>query len=227
MTILPSLEDLLPDFGGEGRRRAVVAAATFFPMAPQPPAPPEPCAAAEIAPSHPPLPPQIDMQEKIATEVADAESRIRQELGAAFEADLSLERERHERQLAEFQASFAAEAGKRIAEGWDEIAVQIAEITTGVTAKLLAPLLSDDVTRRSIDRLAATIRESLADREAVRFKIAGPGTLFASLKETLGPLAAQCDFTEAPGFDLNVAIEGSVIETRLAEWSAKINEAGL
>ena len=53
----------------------------------------------------------------------------------------------------------------------------------------------------------------------------GPLSLFETLKASLGPRAANLDFVEAPGFDLTVAIDEAVFETRIAEWSAALSEA--
>ena len=58
----------------------------------------------------------------------------------------------------------------------------------------------------------------------MRIAVRGPLSLFETLKASLGPRAANLDFVETPGFDLTVAIDEAVFETRMAEWSTTLSE---
>ena len=99
------------------------------------------------------------------------------------------------------------------------------ELVGATVARIIGGIISDDLQKRSLEALAGTIREAVGDSEAVRIAVRGPLSLFETLKASLGPRAANLDFVEAPGFDLTVAIDEAVFETRIAEWSAALSEA--
>lgn len=202
-----ALADYLTDFGTApaiARLVEIVAPAAQSSVAPPPPAP--------------------DVDSLVAAEVALVEARLRNEMREAAEAALSVERARHEVQIAEMQNALGAEAGAKIAAALQAAESRLASLATTATARILSSFLSDELARRSVEQLAVRIRDTLSDRDAVRIKVAGPQSLFESLERALGPLAAQCDFTEAAGFDITVSIDGALFETRLAEWAAQIGE---
>lgn len=200
-----ALADYLLDFGN-GPAPAAVSPVSPAVVEPQPPSVPD---AAAVA----------------AAEMAIAEARLRAEMNEAAQVALDLERERHAAEMAQLHAELGGVAGARIAAELAEAERRFTALVTTAAARILSSMLSDDLNRRSVDRLAAAIRYAVADRDAVRIRIVGPQSLFESLRGSLGPLAAQCDFTEAPGFDLSVTIDDALFETRLAEWSATIGEA--
>ena len=68
------------------------------------------------------------------------------------------------------------------------------------------------------------IISDVRDGEAVRISIRGPASLYDGLQASLGAFAADLHFEEAPGFDLTVAIDDAVFETRLSEWSAALSQ---
>jgi hypothetical protein len=137
----------------------------------------------------------VDVDALIAGAVAAAEQALNERLAQEHAAALQAEKDLHAEEVARLQQHFADEG-----------------------------LLSDDLRDRSIDRLAGLIREALRDGEAVRIRIHGSPPLFEALKQKLPDHAGQFDFMESPDFDLSVAIDESVYETRLAEWSAALAE---
>lgn len=169
--------------------------------------------------------PTVDVGALVDAEVAKVEARLRAEMNDAAEAALNVERARHEIEIAELQAAFGADAGARIAAAFEAAEASLTSITTTAAARILSSFLSDELARRSVEQLASRIREATADRDAVRIKVSGPQSMLHRLGAALGPLEAQCDFTEADAFDVTVSIDGALFETRLAEWAAQIGEA--
>lgn len=169
--------------------------------------------------------PAVDVGALVDAEVAKVEARLRAEMNDAAEAALNVERARHEIEIAELQAAFGADAGARIAAAFEAAEASLTSITTTAAARILSSFLSDELARRSVEQLASRIREATADRDAVRIKVSGPQSMLHRLGAALGPLEAQCDFTEADAFDVTVSIDGALFETRLAEWAAQIGEA--
>ena len=171
------------------------------------------------------MPEPVDVDALVAEAVAEAEAAMSARLAGEHAAALQAERDRHAEELAELQAQLAHEAGERILAAFAEMEERVVELTAAVTARILSVVLSDDLRSRSIGRLAAIIREAVADDEAVRIRVRGSLPLYEELKATLAPHAGQLDFTESPQFDLSVTIDDSMFETRLAEWSAALSEA--
>lgn len=203
-----ALADYLTDFGPSLARAGI--GALVEPAAP--PAPP------------PVAPPPPDIDGIVAAEVASVEARLRAEMSDAADAALSVERARHEVQVAEIQNALGIEAGDRIAAAIAAMETRLVSFASSATARILSSILSDDLARRSVDQLAVRIREAVADQDVVRIRISGPQSMFEGLSKALGPLASRCDFAESPGFDMTVSLDGALFETRLAEWSAQIGE---
>lgn len=205
-----ALFDCLPDFGE--------ASAPAFPLDL-----PDIGDMAAMDPEPPTAAPDIDAI--VAAEVAAAEQQLRSELEAEREAALTAEREHHAAEMLALQASLGEAAAARIAAAFDDATVRLSALTTAAVARLLSSVLGDDMARRSVEELAATIRRIMADRDAVQVHVSGPQSLMESLAASLGPLAERCGFSEAPGFDVSAAIDATILETRLAEWSALVGEA--
>lgn len=129
-----ALADYLTDFGAAP---AAARAVEVIAISPQP---------AQPAP--------VDVGAIVAAEVARAENRLRAELSDAAEAALSMERARHEVQVAQMQAAFGAEAGAKIMTAVVEAEARLTSLTTASAARILSTFLSDELVRRSVDQLA-------------------------------------------------------------------------
>ena len=200
-----ALFDLLPDFGARQQRAGGASPAVDAPVH-------------SDAPS-----PQADIGTLIAEAVAEAESALEARLSATHQAALEAERQANAEEARAFLGTLGEDMGKSIAGRIDEMEVRVVGIVDAAVARFVGGLLSDDLQKRSLDTLARTIRETIADADAVRLNVRGPLSLFETLKGSLGPRAANLDFVEAPGFDLTVAIDDVVFETRMTEWSAALS----
>jgi hypothetical protein len=166
-----------------------------------------------------------DTETLIADAVAQAEAALTERLAQEHEQALEAERERHVQEIAALDLRFAEDASARIASGITEMENRVVELTSAVTARLVGMVLSDDLRDRSIARLAETIREAMRDNDAVRIRVRGSQSMFEALQGKLPKHGEHLEFTESAGLDLSVAIDESVFETRLAEWSAALAEA--
>jgi len=168
--------------------------------------------------------PQADIGTLIAEAVADAEAALEARLAGAHQAALDAERQANADEAKAFFDSFGGDLGKAVTDRIDAMEARVSELVGATVGRIVGGIVSDDLQKRSLEVLARTIREAIADSDAVRIAVRGPLSLFETLKASLGPRAAQLDFTEAPGFDLTVAIDETVFETRIAEWSASLSE---
>jgi hypothetical protein len=202
-----ALFDLLPDFGTRGPRGGQPHSATEPERRQDAPAP------------------QADIGALIAEAVADAEAALETRLALAHQAALEAERQANADEAKLFLESFGGDVGKTIAARVDVMEARVTDLVGATVARIIGGIVSDDLQKRSLEALARTISKAIGDTEAVRMVVRGPRSLFETLKVSLGPRAANLDFVEAPGLDLTVAIDETVFETRIAEWSSVLSEA--
>ncbi len=172
----------------------------------------------------PVVPEQPPVEEIVAAAVLRARTELADALAAEHETALQAERERHAAELETVTAQLGAQAGALCSARLQELEDRVAELTTAVTARILANALADDLRKRAIERLDAAIREALSDGEAVRIRVRGAPSLCQALEKALGKHAGQVTFSPTDGFDISVAVDDTVYETRLSEWSATIAE---
>lgn len=175
-------------------------------------------------PAYPKAVPDPDIPALIAAAVALAETDLAARLQAEFDAALEAERLHHAGALEAMAARLGAETGAAIGARLGEAEARLVELTTDAAARVIAGLVTDDIRDRSIAALAAAIATTLVDREAVRIKVSGPQLMFEALAKALGDRADSLDYTETTSFDLSVAIDDNLFETRLGEWSAALSE---
>jgi len=202
-----ALFDLLPDFGARTQRAGQSPHAAVAEPTPDTPAP------------------QADIGALIAEAVIDAEAALEARLAIAHEAALEAERRASADEARAFLEGFGGDLGAAVAARIDAMEAKVSDLVGATVARIIGGIVSDDLQKRSLEALAGTIREAVGDSEAVRIAVRGPLSLFETLKARLGPRAANLDFVEAPGFDLTVAIDETVFETRMAEWSSALSEA--
>ncbi|MBI1619737.1 hypothetical protein [Aquamicrobium zhengzhouense] len=172
-----------------------------------------------------PQTPEVDVDALVAEAVAKAEAELSERLGKEHQDALQLERDRHAEELEVLERRHADETAVLVHTAIADMEERVIALTSAVCARILGTVLTDDVRDRSLQRLAALITEALHDEEGVRIKVSGNRPLFQALKDKLPDYDAQIDFTEGPGLDLSVTIDDSMVETRLAEWSAALAEA--
>ncbi|QPC85397.1 hypothetical protein GA830_00540 [Mesorhizobium sp. NBSH29] len=163
--------------------------------------------------------PPLNVESLVSTAVIKAEADVTDRLTAIYEATLQAERDSHAHELERIAKEFGASSGTVIAVRLAEMETAIGELATSLAARILGGILTDDLRKRSLEKLAATIRDAIRDNEAVRIQVRGPQSLFETLADSLGDRSPSVTYVESPGFDLTVAIDGNVVETRLSEWS--------
>lgn len=209
----PALADVLEDFGYRRPAAPEILPFAFGDMPSSPGMVPEPAA---VGP---------DIEELIRAEVEKAEHDLAERLGAEHEAALAAERERHAAEIDALHRQFGETIGTAVAGEMARVQETVTALITSVTARILGPVLTADLHRRSIAALAATVREAMQDDESIRVRVAGSPALYEALCAAVGDKVAHVfDFTESPATDLTVRIDERLFETRLSEWSAAMEE---
>jgi len=166
----------------------------------------------------------VSQADIIRAEIARAEAELERRLTLAHAAAIETEQRNHADEIDAMQRRFGETAGNAIAARLDDMQERIGELAAAAAARILGSILSEELQKRSLESLAQSIRGAVTDFEAVRIGVRGPQSLYETLSTALGERAASLDFTEAPGFDLTVTIDGNLFETRLSEWSVALSE---
>lgn len=181
--------------------------------------PPSPKPAVPIALVAPVEPPESLFDE--------AFERGRQEAFAVARAE-------YERALAEqrrqFDEQLVAERERWTASQSDAILTRIGEAfaalettLSGAVSQVLRPLLADAVRTRAVEDLAGLLNELVAKGRASRLRIAGPEDLLQALRGALASHAGV-EYVVAPGGELEVEADRTIIATRLGEWRDRVRE---
>jgi hypothetical protein len=171
-----------------------------------------------------PAPQQQGIEEIVRAEVVKAEAALEDRLALAHAAELDALRQEHAARIDEIFRAIGETAGETIAHRLREMEERIGHQAATAAARILGFFLSDELQKRSMESLAKSIRAAVEGRESYRIDIRGPQSLYEALQAALGDQAGNFGFIEAPGFDLSVAIDGNLFETRLSEWSAVLSE---
>lgn len=202
-----ALADLLPDFGAARpapRRAAAVSAPTAL----------EPVPAPEVSP-------RVDTAEEA---IKAAEAAVEARLAETHATELAALQEAHAAEIKRLGSELGERAGHAIALRLDEMEAQLISLASAVVARLLGVAFTDEVKRKAVEELGRSIIDAVGDRDAVRIRVTGPMILYEALLPALGRFAERVEFSEAAGFDLTVAIDNSLFETRLADWQAALSE---
>ena len=202
----PALADFLPDFAARPRH---IATPSIVPVQVEMPKP-EPV----------PEPPDVDAL--IAEAVAKAESDLVAHLARMYDERAAEDQERHEAELGALRNTLAVEFGARITTAIGELEKRTTEAATSVTARILGQMVNDEIATRAVAALSRSIRDAITDSDAIRIRVSGPQSLFMPLTASMGDHARQLEFVEAEGYDLNVSLDETLFETRLAEWSTAL-----
>lgn len=223
---LDALQRALADFSAPVPARFVSFAAQALPEPladPVAPAMPALFAVPEVEPE-----PSPDVDLIVAAAVEAAEARLRGELeaehAAALEAALATERQRHAFLVEMEVHSACAAAADTLAAGLEDLRTQVAAELAGACARLLAPIAGEDISRRAVAAMEAAVREALDGEARPRITLCGPPQLLEGLRARLGARAPEVQWREAEGFELAAGFDGQVVETRLGEWAASLQE---
>jgi len=165
-----------------------------------------------------------DIEAMLAEERARTEKAVTERLAIEHEAALTALHESHAAGIIEINRQHGEDAGARLETGLHEIEARVCETVTATVARILGPVVSEEVLKRSLDELARAIGEALDDADAVTIRVSGPSFLFSALAERMGEKSKHLRHREAEGIDLTADVNGSLIETRLTEWQAVVNE---
>jgi hypothetical protein len=144
---------------------------------------------------------------------------------ATLEPKLEEQRARFAQQLAAERAAWAARHGEKLASqlsaGLRALETKIADAAAGV----LAPLLEARLCHQAVTDLRAELEVLLTKDPGLGLSIAGPEDLLQALRSQLSDTPCSVTYVASDACDLRVVADQTVLETRLAAWKARIEEA--
>lgn len=133
---------------------------------------------------------------------------------AAFEAKLAGER----KAWVETEAKQLAEA---LATGFAGLEASLAD----KVALALTPIVGEALRQRAVDELSRTVAALLSGEAHATLEVHAPADVLESLGQQLTGAAAAVRLVPAPGPDVRVLADETVIETRIGAWGEQLGIA--
>ncbi|MBB4064131.1 hypothetical protein [Gellertiella hungarica] len=146
------------------------------------------------------------------------------ELGVRHAEEMEALRQAHAEELAAIRQSLERDAATAISEGLKNIAHTVADRISEELALCLAPVLQEEIARKSVTAMAGMVREAILEGEAGAIIVKGPLSLFNILATELGEDASLLRHVEAADLDLSVEMAGSVLVTRMSAFAASLKK---
>jgi hypothetical protein len=144
---------------------------------------------------------------------------------ATLEARLEEERASFVRQLASARRAWVVEEGEKLAQrlsaGLGELEARVAE----TTARVLEPFLRAELRRQAIIELRAGLEAVLSREPGIEIDVTGPEDLLQALRDGLAGRACAATYRPSGEPDVRIVAGQTILQTRLAAWVARIEEA--
>jgi hypothetical protein len=176
-------------------------------------------------PRHAPPPePEVDMEAKLAEAyhrgVQEGLDAAKSEAATARALERAELQKRGVIEKLDFQMNEYARLSETIANGFTEIERRIAQ----ATARVLKPLLVDEVTKQIVDELAENVGRLTRGGGVSLLKIKGPEPLLSGLKPKVENLAVEVEYVEEGGIEISVSAQATEIRSELGAWTRLIDD---
>jgi hypothetical protein len=165
----------------------------------------------------------------------DIEEERQASYGMGFRAATQEAEIKHEEELTEIAQAHAADIEQMAAVHEDEVIGMIhrrfQEMTQALsqslaeqTLQVLLPVFDEELCRRSIATLAASVHDALQETGISAVVVRGPANLYERLKPLFDDDGVESRFVETSLVDISVEINETVLVTRLAAWAQSLSE---
>ncbi|WP_314946851.1 hypothetical protein [Bradyrhizobium cosmicum] len=145
---------------------------------------------------------------------------------AESDAKLAEERVRSAIRLGEERAKWSDQQAVAIVGGFETACREIETNIASSVARILLPFLADAVRDKAIGSLVEQIAALTGNSPAPVFKITGPGELLDLVRTQLeASRRTGIEYETAETFEVRVVADQTVIETQIAAWGERLNEA--
>ena len=161
--------------------------------------------------------------EDISVKLAEAHARGREEglaqgraeAAERHAAELAATRQQAETERQEFHVNEYMEFEAAIRSGLRQIEQSIG----AAVARILAPFLSDELTKRAVDELSQAVAQLCAGALPGLIKIRGPERMLAPLRERIGDMPVEVEYVEGEGVETVVEADAARIVADLRPWA--------
>ena len=145
---------------------------------------------------------------------------------AEGDARVAEERVRSAIRLGEERAKWSDQQAVTIVSGFEAACREIESNIASSVARILLPFLADAVRDKAIGSLVEQIAALTGNSPVPVFKITGPSELLDLVKTQLETARRTgIEYEAAETFEVRVVADQTVIETKIAAWSERLNEA--
>ena len=145
---------------------------------------------------------------------------------AEGDARVAEERVRSAIRLGEERAKWSDQQATTIVGGFEAACREIETNIASSVARILLPFLADAVRDKAIGSLVEHIAALTGNSPVPAFKITGPSELLDLVKTQLdASRRAGVAYEPAETLEVRVVADQTVIETQIAAWSERLNEA--
>ncbi|MGM4875730.1 hypothetical protein AB7645_31385 [Bradyrhizobium sp. 956_D2_N1_5] len=145
---------------------------------------------------------------------------------AEGDARIAEERVRSAIWLGEERAKWSDQQAATIVGGFETACREIETNIASSVARILLPFLADAVRDKAIGSLVEQIAALTGNSPVPVFKITGPGELLDLVRSQLQTARRTgIEYEAAETFEVRVVADQTVIETQIAAWSERLNEA--
>ncbi|MHC2282718.1 hypothetical protein ACVME8_009361 [Bradyrhizobium diazoefficiens] len=179
------------------------------------------------AQSQPQSPPPAPATEAPPVNLLDDAYRRGHAAGVAEgDARVAEERVRSAIRLGEERAKWSDQQAVAIVSGFEAACREIETNIASSVARILLPFLADAVRDKAIGSLVEQIAALTGNSPVPVFKITGPSELLDLVKTQLETARRTgIEYEAAETFEVRVVADQTVIETKIAAWSDRLNEA--
>jgi hypothetical protein len=171
-----------------------------------------------------PLEPEVDIEAKLAEAyhrgVQEGLDTGKSEAATARALERAELQKRGVIEKLDFQMNEYARLSETIANGFVEIERRIAQ----AVARVLKPLLVDEVAKQIVDELAENVARLARGGGVSLLKIKGPEPLLSALKPKVENLAVEVEYVEESGIEISVVAQATEIRSELGAWTRLIDD---
>lgn len=144
---------------------------------------------------------------------------------AEYEAKLEEQRAEFAAQLEAERQQWAAGTGEELANRLVAAVSEFEGRVAQTTARILKPFLAAEIHRQAIADLQDNLASLLATDANISLSISGPADILESLRQHLATRSTVVTYTESDDCDVRIVAGHATLETRLKDWSTKLDEA--